>query len=228
MKRPALLAAFALLAALTLWAPAAAMVSADLNCTNGYFPTDQGGLGLAKVIDGPRVYLLQCPDEAPDCRQKAYVVPGDIVLVGRESGDYMCVLMPNRFGGSAGWVRHDRLTLTPTPPAPPLSSWAGDWANGDDTLKATILAQALKVDGDACWPSCHVSIRERPGGPNVGEIHGSAAPKSNDLVIIDGDGPEACRADLKLVGPYLVVSDNNACGGMNVSFSGIYQRKARR
>jgi hypothetical protein len=31
-----------------------------------------------------------------------------------------------------------------------------------------------------------------------------------------------------LVGPYLVVFDNLGCGGMNVSFTGVYQKAHAR
>jgi hypothetical protein len=30
---------------------------------------------------------------------------------------------------------------------------------------------------------------------------------------------------LKQLGPYLIASDNNNCGGMNATFSGIYVRR---
>ena len=35
---------------------------------------------------------------------------------------------------------------------------------------------------------------------------------------------EACAAKLELVGRYLVVEDNGRCGGVNVSFNGLYVR----
>ena len=35
---------------------------------------------------------------------------------------------------------------------------------------------------------------------------------------------DACTVTLRLLGPYLVASDNGGCGGMNVHFTGVYRR----
>jgi len=43
----------------------------------------------------------------------------------------------------------------------------------------------------------------------------------------DTDGDDICRATLRLVGPYLLVDDNNDCGGANVTFDGVYRKKKR-
>jgi hypothetical protein len=34
-----------------------------------------------------------------------------------------------------------------------------------------------------------------------------------------------CRARLRLFGPYLAIEDNTGCGGMNVTFTGVYTRR---
>jgi hypothetical protein len=65
-----------------------------------------------------------------------------------------------------------------------------------------------------------------PGGPNIGDLGGSARPHGAVLAYSDGD-PDGCRATMTLIGSLLVVADNDQCGGMNVSFTGVYQRKAR-
>jgi hypothetical protein len=63
-------------------------------------------------------------------------------------------------------------------------------------------------------------------GDNIhtGVVNGSARPEGNVLVVED----DICRATLRLVGDYLVVSDNSDCGGMNVRFDGVYRRRPTR
>lgn len=36
-----------------------------------------------------------------------------------------------------------------------------------------------------------------------------------------------CKVWMRRVGPWLVVDDNLACGGLNVSFRGVYRREGR-
>jgi len=212
-----------------LAATAARAADEDLSCRNGGFPSEEKTIGLAQVVGADRLNFLTdtdgCPGEDVRCRQRAYVVGGDVLLTGRGHGPYVCAFFPNRGGGSAGWVRRDRLTPLPVAPSPPLADWVGHWANGDDTIDLTAQDGALDAAGEAYWPSANPPLSERPGGPNLGDLTGTARPKGNRVVFADPD-PQACAASLTLVGSLLVVSDNNACGGMNVSFSGVYRRKA--
>ena len=197
-------------------------------CRNGDFPAGNPSPGLAKVIGADRLYFQTdtggCPNETAACRQRAYVVAGNAVLTGQSAGPYVCAFFPNRVGGSAGYVPAARLSPLPVPAAPPLKAWAGHWANGDDTIDLKAEGAALVADGAACWPSCHVSIKQMPGGPNLGDLSGTAAPKGR-TVVFTGDDPTGCTAALTLVGDFLSVSDNGGCGGQNVSFTGVYRRE---
>jgi hypothetical protein len=47
-----------------------------------------------------------------------------------------------------------------------------------------------------------------------------ARPQGNELILVEED----CRVALKLVGDFLIVSDNSQCGGANVRFNGVYRR----
>lgn len=82
----------------------------------------------------------------------------------------------------------------------------------------------LAVDGSACWPTCNPPLGERPGGPNIGELGGSATPVGNHVVFSTGSGEFDCTAKMALVGGVLVVSDNQNCDGHNVRFDGVYRR----
>ena len=211
-----------------LLAGAACAADDDLICRNGTFPIDEKAIGVARVDGAAHLNFLEdtggCPNEEARCRQRAYVVGGDQLLTGRGHGPYVCAFFANRVGGNAGWVPQSRLTALPVDIAPTLSAWVGHWANGDDTINLTAKAGALVADGQAYWPSAHPTLAERPGGPNLGDLSGAARPKGNRVVFADPD-PTSCAATLTLVGGLLVVADNNACGGMNVSFSGVYRRR---
>jgi hypothetical protein len=192
-------------------------------CTFGPSATS---IGLAKVVGAPKVFLKNCPPGDAGCTEPGhapYVIPGDTVIVGARTGAAVCVAMPNRQGDSAGWVAAAQVQPLPTPPAPP-AAWVGHWTRfGGDSIDLTPKGGALVVSGAACWPACNASGRGRV--PNVGDLDGKAAPVGNRLRIGSDDD---CAAELWLVGSYLVVFDNMGCGGMNVTFTGVYQRAAHR
>jgi hypothetical protein len=192
-------------------------------CTYGPAATS---IGLAKAAGAPKVYLKNCPPGETGCTEPGrspYVIPGDTVIVGARAGDAVCVAMPNRQGDTTGWALAAQLQPLPTPPAPP-AAWVGHWTQyGGDSIDLTLKGGALVVSGAACWPACNASGKGRV--PNVGDLDGKAAPAGNHLRIGSDDD---CAAELWLVGSYLVVFDNMGCGGMNVTFTGVYQRAARR
>ena len=76
--------------------------------------------------------------------------------------------------------------------------------------------------------------RRLQGGVNTREVSGQARPKRGVVAFtmgLDGqtvpytEGDETdCRIRLWQRGPYLVVRDNNGCGGLNVTFSAFYRR----
>jgi hypothetical protein len=55
----------------------------------------------------------------------------------------------------------------------------------------------------------------------VGDVSGSATVKGAAAVFAD----EVCVLNLKLIGTWLAAADNGDCGGLNVSFTGVYRRK---
>jgi hypothetical protein len=196
-------------------------------CRNGSFPAQEVKFGLARVIGGPRTYLRSdtgpCPNDTVACRSHSYVVPGDVVLTGMTIGAYACVLFPGAAGGSSGYVRRDEIMPEQLPSVIPLTVWRGTWRDGDNTIVLHIHDARLAVSGEAYWPSAHPSPRFRPGGPNVGDLSGTAMPSDNTIVV--GEDPLGCSAIIRLLPPYLMVLDNKNCGGLNVSFTGVYRRR---
>ena len=205
---------------------------ARAECQVGTFSFQPPAVGLAIVTGaGPAPFLRDgpgCPTADDRCRSRTYVVAGDRVVTAARSGDYVCAYFPNARGGTAGYLPAARLSARAVDAAPALRAWVGRWKDGDDEIKLTIRGRQLVVDGSACWPSCNPPLSERPGGPNIGELSGSAAPVGNRVVFSTGTGKFDCTAKLDLIGDVLVVADNENCGGHNVRFDGVYRRVAPR
>jgi xylose isomerase len=70
----------------------------------------------------------------------------------------------------------------------------------------------------------HDPDRVKRGAVHVGALGTQGVPKGDRLNVVDTDG-YPCRVRMRLLLPYLIVADNGACGGMNVSFSGVYRRQ---
>jgi len=195
-------------------------------CRNGAFTADSKEFGLARVKGekGARVYFYGedegCPSSAAKCRQKAYLIPGDEVITSRRFGDWVCAwYQPARGSETVGWPAADRLGAVAIEENAPLASWLGTWNFYDDSLRVSRgrRVDVLSVSGAATWQGVN------PGNVHIGELSGNGTPVGNVLRL--GEDPEDCQATLRLVGPYLVVSDNKQCGGVNVTFDGVYRRK---
>jgi len=176
-----------------------------------------------------------CPSAASACRLRAYVVPGDEVLVDLTDAAFVCAFFKSQAGSETrGWL--PRASLELVPPAPvPARQWDGNWQR-DREARIVIKSRGdeVEVSGSAVWGS-YDPERVRRGGVHVGELSGAGRPRGQTLAIgYDPDrsgfpppqdqAPDGCAAKLDLYGRYLVVEDNGGCGGLNVSFTGTYVR----
>jgi hypothetical protein len=195
-------------------------------CRNGAFPRGSKEFGLARVRGekGSRVYFYGeeegCPGPAAKCRLKAYLIPGDEVVTSRTFGDWVCAwYQPARGTETVGWLAADSLSTVATAGNAPLALWLGTWSFYANSLRVSRgrRVDVLSVGGDATWQGVN------PGNVHVGELSGQGTPVDNVLKL--GEDPEDCQATLRLVGPYLLVSDNKQCGGVNVTFDGVYRKK---
>jgi len=78
-------------------------------------------------IAGPSKRMSACPSAETACRLRAYVVPGDEVLV--DTPDATCVCYFFNEGGSTetrGWLPRAALQIVPPQPAP-ARQWDGKW-----------------------------------------------------------------------------------------------------
>lgn len=196
-------------------------------CRNGSFPMSTAGFSLAKVAV-PRLYLLNDDDGCPAkgdaaCRQRAYVVKDDTVVLAQRQGGYVCAFYPNKVGGSAGWVAQASVQPLPSATGPTPQTWNGRWHDGDNQLQLTANGDGtVTVNGDAYWPSANPDPEQVPGGPHTGSVTARGYPDGNRVEVSE----DQCKVRLQLLGDLLVVADNQDCGGANVSFNGVYRRAA--
>jgi hypothetical protein len=193
-------------------------------CRNGLFSSDVQTLTLMRAVGKPRTYFLWdkdtagCPSDTKSCRH-SYVLPGQEVIAGKASGDFICAFYPNQVGGSAGWVSAHALAPAGEQPSrdPPLRAWAGKWVDGEDSIAIGASAGLLHASGSAVWHGWGDNV-------HVGEFEGGARPSGARVVFAQ----DTCSVTATLLGRYLIVSDNENCGGMNVRFDGVYRRASAR
>ena len=212
------------LLATILVAVARAAVLADAadsgpRCIERSFAADGAELRLGRATAG-RTYLLGdgtgCPGPGATCRSRAFVGRGQALLLGPSRPGYACAFAAGRIPGNVGWMPLERLApaTQPVDPTPPLASWLGTWRQGDNAIALAAEGDRISAEGEAYWPGKHIMPA------NEGEFAGTAAPAGNRLRIV----ADECEVEMILAGRFLVVTDNQMCGGHNVSLYGIYYR----
>lgn len=221
----------------------AAALAGDGDCDGYGSLADNPALAIGRIAAGvPRTPFVRnesdakiCPGSAEICRAGAYLVPGNTVIVGRMRGDYVCAEYIGAKGASrAGWLPAAAVTrLTNEPVA--VSGWVGEWTRleASITIKPAATPGELAGSGEATFGASDPG-RVKRGAVNTGEIAGRRAPNGANLnfamnggttVPIENGDETNCKVWMRCLGPYLIVDDNNGCGGMNVSFRGVYARK---
>ena len=199
-------------------------------CRGGFFTRDSDQFSVAKVKGGRhvRAYFYNddnenCPGSAT-CRRKAFVVGGDELIVNRAYQGYSCAWYTPKTGQpTVGWIKTSDLVFPAIKYDFSLRAWLGEWTYGENDIDLTDnkLAGFLNVNGTAIWKGIGDNV-------HVGELDGRYEPVNGIIRYSDGDDEYDCKATLRLLGSYLIVADNTRCGGVNVSFSGIYTRKRIR
>ncbi|MCA1592306.1 MAG: hypothetical protein LC754_06580 [Acidobacteria bacterium] len=192
-------------------------------CRNGLFPSDAAEFRLAKVGGNrtARIHFLNdddgCPSPEVKCETKSYLITGDQVLVSRKYGSWVCAwYQPRKGSETVGWLPVESLIISRQAASPALEKWIGRWKYDDQTLniRRDSKSGTLLVKGDAIWRGLGDNV-------HVGSVEAGSSPQGNKLILIE----EECRVTLKLVGDYIVASDNAECGGANVRFNGVYRRE---
>jgi hypothetical protein len=219
------LAALLLTGAAPLAAQTTSGIGAREDCVSELlYLTRIGELGAARVTAAGQTHFLHDregrPCDRPACVQKAYVVAGDVVVTGHRVGGFVCVLYPNKLGGTEGWLPATALApLAPVPLKP--GDWSGVWLRDTDTsLTLRAAGAAVAVKGDAVWYGLGDNV-------HTGEVNGRGVPRGDTLQALDVEDPdpEGCAPVLRRLGPYLVAFDRKRCGGVNVNFIGVFRRR---
>ena len=197
---------------------------------------------LQKVVSpAPRTWFIKnasadarCPSAQPACRLKSYLVPADQVIVMRNEGDFSCASFIAKGGRTTtGWLPTASLEVEMELVPPP--EWVGEWILGDEAnLSIKLLdEQRLEFSGSASWGG-HDPERVARGGVHVGEIEATAVSFDGPALTFEpgvgntepgAAGEYSCQLSAQRIGAVLLVRDNFRCGGMNVSFSGVYTRR---
>jgi hypothetical protein len=173
-------------------------------------------LALARVVTTQARLHFIGPNKR---RQKAFLVSGDEVLVNMITRGFL-----------------PRVSLQVVLPEPASArQWEGKWRR--DSEADIVVKQSdgdeVQISGIATWGGSDAR-RVKRGAINTGELSGTGKPRGQVLAI--GYDPERsafppseretdlCAAQLELHGRYLLVEDNGKCGGVNVSFTGLYVR----
>jgi hypothetical protein len=150
------------------------------------------------------------------------------VIVDRVAGDWACAWFAGGRVPTMGYLRVAELEFAAAPAATKGSDWVGGWEQvpaGSGEPVATLLISlhhdGLRIDGEAQWFG-NVVDGERV--VHVGSIEVEGLEANTDHTGFQPPDEYECGASFRLVGDYLIADDNGRCGGMNVTFDGIYQR----
>lgn len=187
-------------------------------CRNGLFADDQNEMRPARITGAGPAPLYQdstpgCPQKGAACKEADGPPPGTEVLVSKVHNGFACVWQTT---DAVGWVPAARVDLSvPFDRNPPLAAWAGDWKFFDNHLQIAVTpdGQRLHIGGNAFWHGLNTT--------HDGSVEGEAAPSGNHLAFQSPQGD--CKVRLTLVNHSLAAADNRSCGGMNVTFTGIYE-----
>ncbi|MCQ8240319.1 hypothetical protein [Rhizosaccharibacter radicis] len=164
--------------------------------------------------------------QGPYCQfpDKPYVIKGDHVFlvfgigVGGKGLSYSCAEYPfnnNRKGRTSvfGWLPMSDLQPMAARKTS-ASDWVGNWAERTSLIKIIQKDNGLVVSGHSSWQKGN-SVRF------TGDFSSHASITGNTVTITDG----GCKLEAVRDQSWMVVIDNQRCGGRNVSFTGFYRRK---
>ena len=218
----------------------AAMALVALAAPGAAIAQQSGGAEwLVRVKPGPKRYFYLdnsertgCPARTNACLRDAYVVPGDALIAERESRGFTRVtfIAAGSVRPTRGWIETAALVRV-KPGTPRLDAWWGNWSgwNGSIEIVRSSTPGRLHLDGMATAGS-HDPDRVARGAINMGDFEADLAPVGDRLTYPEGADPqtpnpdEDCRIQIRLLGPYLSVADQGMCGGMGVTFAGVYRK----
>ena len=144
------------------------------------------------------------------------MIAGTMVAVGDIQAGFVCVHVSNGHSETDGWLPADQVQIALLPSPPPSITWVGTWHFQNNEIRLQVRGDSLHGAGTAIWRGLYTA--------HTGNFEADAIPNDSRLEFTEGLAPGECRLSLTLMEDMLAVVDNQACGGMNVTFSGLYVR----
>jgi len=211
-----------------LLASTSAFSAEEESCRNGFFPGYQGEYHQAEIRAGAgQVHFYDdmngCPEKGKSCARKAWLVPGNKVLVAQTKPGWSCVWYFAKKRDFTSWIPSASLSPIPTRTVQE-ADWLGRWlpVEGNNVITLSRRGDRLHVSGNADWHGGINSYGEQV--VHVGEIDDDATVKGNRLTFgVPDSTTYECGGEMLLVNGNLIVRDNSNCGGMNVRFDSVYR-----
>ena len=147
------------------------------------------------------------------------------MIISRKFGNFACAwFQPKKGAETVGWIPLDKLEIIGLLQGIGKADWTGTWKFYDSEIKIspTEKENVYKVTGNAFWKGLGDNV-------HIGELDGDAKLVETNLKYGETDDDEfACKVTLRLIDKFMIVSDNLNCGGVNVSFSGVYRKYSMR
>lgn len=198
---------------------------------------DLSKLSLAIVSGGKVNFVARqsekagCPSAAPSCAKHAYLLDGNVVVLdGRTSGAYVCAdFLGKRNYETEGWLPAANVKPTTLPP-----NWIGKWERDDNDASNNSEIVIKRKSKNVAELDGSAAAGDGPN-TNTGDLSGTIDPTqttqgfaddyNGNQLPYDTKKDHGCAVLMKQLGDSLFVTDNNNCGGYNVTFSGRYLRK---
>jgi hypothetical protein len=229
-----------LFSAMLMAGPASAYDPNDPNNCIGAEWDDKRAVVVSRVIARPRVNFIKspydddlkaasCPADTAACRQKSYLVAGDLVLTGQSRGPFTCVTYQSpqarQPSVTTAWLPASALTPVAPMPSPKLPDWTGTWSHpfGKITISPGEGGK-VSIEGIMLVPAGR-EMRNGVLQANVTPENGTIAFNDDGSIPFEKAEGDQCRVRMQRVADWLMVEDNGGCGGYGVTFSGLYRRK---
>jgi hypothetical protein len=205
-------------------------------------PALNPALASGRITSGAaRVHFIKdglmqpgCPNLTPACAERAWLVPGDRVILSMKADAFVCATYIDAKGlDRPGWLPAGAVTYDKPEPVA-LAGWLGKWSRTEAEIRMKLgKGGTLSIEGEATFGALDPA-RVKRGAVNSGEIAGDVTPAGDrlsfavgagDTLPVDKGGEFDCKVWMQRVGPWLIVDDNKNCGGFNVWFRGFYVRK---
>jgi hypothetical protein len=182
-----------------------------------------------------------CPNAEVICADRAFLLPGDAVVVTRTKDAYACAIFtspPPKTASSSGWLPIEALADPSAAGLATESEWLGDWRYGSEQRIRITSApdDRVTIAGEATF-GAHDPDRVKRGAVNTGVFTVTVATAAGQAAFLVGNDGKPLAYDAQQakdqvlcglrswrLGPYLIVADNLQCGGNGVTFTGVYRR----